>query len=73
MLPQFTIEDFNAWQLRHYTERLAEAKTLAMRIFLRDQLFRLKKAYGTNHRNTNPAGCLVIDLPGKSLGQEKYS
>jgi hypothetical protein len=38
-----TIEQFKEWQIAHYTERLAMAKTVEERSFLRAELHRLKK------------------------------
>lgn len=36
-------EEFLQWQISHYTQRLAEAKTIEARSFLRQQLYNLKK------------------------------
>jgi hypothetical protein len=34
---------FRAWQIEHYTERLAAARTTEERAFLRAELYRLKQ------------------------------
>ncbi len=37
-----TLEDLLQWQLKHYAERLAAARTTKERAFLRGELYRLK-------------------------------
>lgn len=43
MIIEFTIQHFKQWQLEHYTQRMKDAKDLKEKMWLRTQLFHLKK------------------------------
>jgi hypothetical protein len=39
----FSIEEFKAWQIDHYTQRVKTARSIEERMFLRNELYNLKK------------------------------
>lgn len=41
---QILMTEFRVWQISHYTERLAAARTTEEKAFLRSELFHLKKS-----------------------------
>lgn len=56
-----TPREFRSWQIQHYDERLAAARTTAERSFLRTQLFNLKKP-------SNHGTAAICGFSGRTVG-----
>jgi hypothetical protein len=56
-----TKEGLRAWQIRHYTERLKEARTTEEKSFIRTQLFNLKKP-------SNHGTAAICGFSGRTVG-----
>lgn len=57
-----TPNELRAWQIQHYTQRLAQARTTEERAFLRNELHNLKKA--TRHDSAAPFRYLPGSING---------